>query len=205
LLFKLYKTVIERDFCFYEADKYKITEKDIVFDCGANMGLFAAYAASKGAMVYCFEPMSYIRNYLKEVQKLYPENIVIIPYGTGVKKESLVFTQTKNPGECSLNTSSNEVLYQEKVSIIKLDDFITATGIQPTFIKMDIEGSELMALKGSYNFLKSNKIVLSISLDHKSDDKILIPNFINNLDLNYNIFYYNKGESVNNSLFMLCK
>ena len=51
------------------------------------MGLFAAYAASKGATVYCFEPMSYTRNYLKEVQNLYPNNIIILPYAIGNNAE----------------------------------------------------------------------------------------------------------------------
>ena len=59
---------------------------------------------------------------------------------------------------------------------------------------MDIEGSELFALKGCYNYLKNNKIVLSISLDHGIEDKTLIPNFINMLNLDYNIFYYTKGD-----------
>ena len=207
LLFKIYKPVIERGFSFYEAGQYNISENDIVFDCGANMGLFAAYAASKGAIVYCFEPMSYTRNYLKEVQNLYPNNIIILPYAIGDNAEIDYFQQMKNPGESKIDNHFNLIdgIYKEKVQIIKLDDFIRDNKIYPTFIKMDIEGSELIALKGCNEFLRTNKPVLSISLDHHNDDKALIPNYINDFGLNYNIFYFNKGECINNSLFMLCK
>jgi hypothetical protein len=45
------------------------------------MGLFALYCASKGAKVYCFEPMSYIRDFLNISKSIYPDNIYIIPYG----------------------------------------------------------------------------------------------------------------------------
>ena len=60
---------------FEEGYEYKITSKDIVFDCGGNMGLFSLYCASKGATVYSFEPMSYVRDFLKISQSLYPTKI----------------------------------------------------------------------------------------------------------------------------------
>jgi FkbM family methyltransferase len=66
---------------YYENEYGYIKKGDIVFDCGSNLGIFAAYAASKGAYVYCFEPGTLVRHYLKETQKLYPNNIIIVPYG----------------------------------------------------------------------------------------------------------------------------
>ena len=208
LLYKIYKPVIEQDFSFYEAGKYNITQNDIVFDCGANLGLFSIYAAAKGAKVYAFEPMSYIRYFLKEAQKLYPNNIIIIPAAVGIKTETKIFNQMHNPGASGCKggfmENASEKVYLEQVPVIRLDDFIENNNIHPTFIKMDIEGSELFALKGCYNYLKNNKIVLSISLDHGIEDKTLIPNFINMLNLDYNIFYYTKGD-IADSQFMLCK
>lgn len=209
LLYKIYKPVIERGFCFYEAGRYVISDKDIVFDCGANMGLFAAYAASKGAKVYCFEPMSYIRNYLNEIQKIYPNNIIIIPYALGKQEENKIFNQTINPGECRVNTSvikKENIIYTESVKTISLNKFINDNKIFPTFIKMDIEGGEVEAFLGGDKYFKTKKVVFSISLDHNLNDKIILPNLINSLNLNYNIFYFNKGDRINNnSLFMLCK
>lgn len=211
LLYKIYKPVIENNYCFYEAGKYKISSNDIIFDCGANMGMFAAYAASKGAKVYCFEPMSYIRNYLKEVQKLYPNNIIIIPYALGKFDCIEHFKQTLNPGACCVESSlmpitvNDSELYNERVYVTSIDNFIAEYKVFPTFIKMDIEGGESIALEGGLKFLKENKIILSISLDHNENDKAQLPNFIHSLNLNYQIYYFNKGDSINNTLFMLCK
>ena len=63
----------------YENEQIKISQNDIVFDCGANMGMFAAYAATQGAKVYCFEPNEKARKLLTETQELYPNQITIIP------------------------------------------------------------------------------------------------------------------------------
>lgn len=102
LLFKIYAPLMFYGSSFQEGYEYNITEEDIVFDCGGNMGLFALYAASKGAQVYCFEPMSYIRDFLEISQSLYPNNIKIIPCGVGNKECETSFVQTYNPGASNL-------------------------------------------------------------------------------------------------------
>lgn len=48
------------DFCYegpYEDHQVRLTKGDVVLDCGANLGLFSAYAAGKGCKVYAFEPV----------------------------------------------------------------------------------------------------------------------------------------------------
>jgi FkbM family methyltransferase len=41
----------------YEKGEFKVKEGDVVFDVGANLGLFSYYSLCKGARrVYCFEP-----------------------------------------------------------------------------------------------------------------------------------------------------
>jgi hypothetical protein len=102
-------------------------------------------------------------------------------------------------------TVNDNELYNERVYVTSIDNFISKYKVFPTFIKMDIEGGESIALQGGLKFLKENKAVLSISLDHNANDKIELPNFINSLNLDYQIYYFNKGDSVNNTMFMLCK
>ena len=205
LLFKIFAPYLYYDFSFYEAGQYKISEKDIVFDCGANMGLFAAYAASKGAKVYCFEPMSYIRKFLIHIKKLYPENIIIIPKAVGSKNDHHMFLQGLNPGDSHYENINfiNQPIFKEQVTITTIDSFCEVFNIKPTFIKMDIEGSELEALVGSINTLKNNNLILSISLDHNIDDQQNIFSFMNSINLTYKYKKFFKNKL--NNPFLFCQ
>lgn len=60
-----------------------------------------------------------------------------------------------------------------------------------TFIKMDIEGSELMALHGAKNTIHRDMPKLAICVYHKKEDMITIPQYIKSLereDMQYKFF-----------------
>jgi len=66
-----------------------------------------------------------------------------------------------------------------------------------SFIKMDIEGWELKALKGCRNHIISNKPKLAIAVYHYSKDFYEIPNYILSLNPDYDIYirHYTEGWS----------
>jgi FkbM family methyltransferase len=142
----------------YEKENFCISKDDVVFDCGANMGLFAAYAATKGAIVHCFEPCASTRQLLEETQKLYPNQIFIHPYAISNICGETEFCKTDNIGANHLSkypvNPGNGILSKERVQTITLDEFVKQTGIIPTFIKMDVEGAELDAMQGALQTLK---------------------------------------------------
>jgi hypothetical protein len=57
------------------------------------------------------------------------------------------------------------------------------------FIKMDIEGAEMMALRGATETLKRFKPVLAISVYHKLIDFYEIPQEIDKLGLGYKFYF----------------
>lgn len=63
--------------------------------------------------------------------------------------------------------------YVEEVKLETIDHVLS--GERATFIKMDIEGAELAALKGAEYTLKTYKPSLAISLYHKNEDMYEIP------------------------------
>lgn len=206
LLFKIYGPLLFYGHSFYEGYEYQISDKDIVFDCGGNMGLFALYCASRGATVYCFEPMSYIRDFLEISKSIYPDKIKIIPYGVSDFNHEVSFYQTFNPGasmQINLNLDTSPEIYKEKCKLITLDDFCEQFNIKPTFIKADIEGSESQMLNGAKQILKNYKPVLNICLNHKINDQYTIPSLIYSLNENYSFYYFIEG--VTQSKFVLCK
>ena len=56
------------------------------------------------------------------------------------------------------------------------------------FIKMDIEGSELAALRGAEETIRRWRPKLAISLYHRYEDFITIPAWIDALGLGYRFF-----------------
>lgn len=72
------------------------------------------------------------------------------------------------------------------VSVEKLDDILKDE--IPTFIKMDIEGAEMEALKGAINSIKKYKPKLAISIYHRPEDIIKLLWLINEYRDDYKFY-----------------
>jgi FkbM family methyltransferase len=81
----------------------------------------------------------------------------------------------------------------EEVRIVTLDKALG--GERVTFIKMDIEGSELDALRGAEKIIREQKPKLAVCVYHKFEDNWGIPGFIWSLNPEYRLFmrHYSKG------------
>jgi FkbM family methyltransferase len=70
------------------------------------------------------------------------------------------------------------------VKTIAIDDYASSIGLPHVdFIKMDIEGAELPALKGAIKTIHSHKPKLAIAIYHSLDDLVNIPLWISSLAL----------------------
>lgn len=81
-----------------------------------------------------------------------------------------------------------------KVDVTTLDDYIKG---EISFIKMDIEGWELRALKGSTKHILVDHPILAISVYHHISDFWQIPEFIFNIRDDYDVYlrHYTEGWS----------
>lgn len=177
----------------YENGKVRLNEGDVVFDCGANMGVFSAYAASKKCEVYAFEPTPELHVILNKHSELNGDNIKIVP--NAVSDVS---------GECELRicdyTVGGNSLVMENgytnvlpINAVTIDDFVKDNNIKVDFIKADIEGSERMMLEGAKNTLKEQSPKLSICTYHYKDDPAVLKNIILSANPDYIIeFKYQK-------------
>jgi FkbM family methyltransferase len=72
---------------------------------------------------------------------------------------------------------------------VSIDDFVRERAWpRVDFIKMDIEGAELRALKGAEHTLRAFAPTLAISIYHRSSDFVDIPNYVQGLGLGYELF-----------------
>lgn len=91
-------------------------------------------------------------------------DITYICAGVGERKGE----KNYNPiGGDSGFVSEYETDISEPIEMVVLDDWVKS---HKSYIKMDIEGYELEALKGAQKVIKSLKPILSISVYHKTND-----------------------------------
>ena len=135
---------------------------DVVFDVGANAGaLSLAMSRHVGprGIVCAFEASPRIidkTNY--NLVNAGCNNVFL--YHRAIYHTSYEYV-TLYPGT-HLNDSIYDTYCAEgeptyEVETITLDDFVDASGLMPSFIKMDIEGAEFDALQGSTSILKNGK------------------------------------------------
>jgi FkbM family methyltransferase len=82
----------------------------------------------------------------------------------------------------------------EKIIVEKLDHAVS----EPvTFIKMDLEGWEVNALRGSHRHIKLDRPKLAIAVYHHASDLRLIYEYINSFDHKYKVYlrHYTQGWS----------
>ena len=71
---------------------------------------------------------------------------------------------------------------------------------------MDIEGSELVAIKGAENTIKKFKPKLAISIYHRGKDIIDIPEYLLSINNQYKFYLKHISTSwVDTVLFAICK
>ena len=185
-LFDSYKFIDEGP---YEWMDVEIEKGDVVFDCGANLGIFSLFAAHRGATVYAFEPILEARKIMNQVLVLnsnLKDKVTVVPYALSDKKGTAEFTLLKDTlvGSSMVLPHEGE---KETANITTIDDFCNEYRISPDFIKSDIEGAERLMLSGAQKTLKESSPKLSICTYHFPDDKKVIKQLILQANQNYKI------------------
>jgi FkbM family methyltransferase len=138
----------------------------VVVDVGANIGLFAVYAAMSGAAkVYAFEPN-------REAYRCMVDNIrrndlqhVIVPYNHAVTSRSneiVMIPRTASPQNRIVRGDADHAAY-EPVKTISVNDIVSKEGLAcVNLLKMDCEGSEYDILAGmsASTFSKIDRIIV---------------------------------------------
>jgi FkbM family methyltransferase len=170
-----------------------IKKGDIVIDAGAWIGDFSAYAVSKNAIVYAFEPVNDTFQWLRKTEELnkpmgggrmYP-----VQKGLGSSEcEVDILIEKNNSGANRITQDKGNVT--EKIAITTLDKFVEENKLERVdFIKADIEGAERDMLKGAAHVLKTFAPKLAICTYHLPDDPVVLENLILEANPNYTVVH----------------
>jgi FkbM family methyltransferase len=165
---------------------------DIVIDgggCWGDTALYFAHHAGKSGRVYSFEFIPGNIDILNKNMALNPalNNIAIVknPLWSASDKD-VYFTDF---GPASKVYFDKPASFSGKTSTLTIDDFVQRNNIERLdFLKLDIEGAEMEALKGARNTIIKHRPKLAIALYHDVEDFLKIPRFINELGLGYKFF-----------------
>jgi FkbM family methyltransferase len=149
--------------CFYDSyleilrdEIYKFrsrTDKPLIIDCGANMGVSILYFAKEfpQARIIAFEPEEDIYAMLeKNIASFRLTNVELHKKAVWDSETVLEFTTDHGMGGSVTNTFSNQA--PVKVQTVKLANYLQ----QPVdFLKLDIEGAEYTVLKDCEPYLKN--------------------------------------------------
>lgn len=179
---------------YFPKDVFILSATELFLDIGAYDGdsLSDFIDASKGKYrrVICMEPDKEAFGKLTSKARLY-HDVDTINAGAYDKTGHMPILAA-NGGSKILNTSFSVAEPQTDVpdevfcNVIKIDEELLRYPV--TLIKMDIEGSELAALRGAERLICKYKPKLAISVYHRDSDLLDISAYILELNENYKLY-----------------
>ncbi len=142
--------------------------------------------------IYAWEPdeanMATMKKKLKKLR-----DIVYVPCGMWDKETELMFIENGRSNSrivdanCeNLSAADVDSDVNTRIKVNSIDNVCAQDKV--TFIKMDIEGSELAALEGAVNVIKRDKPRLAICIYHKPEDLYEIPFWIKETVPEYKLY-----------------
>lgn len=177
-------------------DSFK--KDEILFDVGANIGLYSIYAAKRGVNVIAFEPES--QNYALINKNLYlnkaSDQITCLNIALS-DRDSLdyLYLSIFQPGG-ALNNFGEALdwkhdnfapIFKQGVISYSLDSFLLRfQEYFPTHIKIDVDGLEGKIIKGAKKTLRDSRLKsLLVEINESLPEDLEIVQFIESLGLKY--------------------
>lgn len=164
----------------------------VLFDIGANMGVYSIYFAKKfDAQVFSFEPsyknlevlsknvmLNFLHNNVKIISNPLCNNFTFSKFYQNdflpgeAKARFIIKKNDLEEFSKNFNQKSNEVFYNTLG--FSLDNLLEKKVInKPDLIKIDVDGNELEIIKGAKNLLNNaNKLTILIEIRHDTKNQI---------------------------------
>ncbi|MBE0379493.1 FkbM family methyltransferase [Pseudoalteromonas prydzensis] len=170
-------------------------EQSVFFDLGAFDGSdserFLRNCPSGKA--YLFEPIPSQTAILKTKYQ-HNKAIQVVPVAVGSINKTVNFSLSGTSSKVVEPGQNEDVISVKQISI---DDFCIENKISPNYVKMDVEGVELDVLHGMENTILRYKPKLAISVYHRAEHLISVPQYLKKLCPEYKFYlrHYTQGYS----------
>ena len=165
----------------YEADGYEpeihslvtgaVDEDSTFMDVGAHVGFFTMAAAVRGARVVAFEASPLTAQVLREHVRLNElgSRVTVVEAVVSDSEGETSFYVDGDTMSASISRAAVDELsahaqvepaQEIRRSAVTLDGYCTANGVDPTLVKIDVEGAELRVLRGAAALLASDTAIL---------------------------------------------
>ena len=177
---------------YFDMSILRLGQDEVFVDLGAYIGdtvdSFVKHVKNAGGSythMYAFEPDQGTFQELKKHTAHY-ENITYV--NKGAYHENTVLRFSSDTG---MQTSAFNVNGDIEVSVCSLDEEIKS---KVTFIKADIEGCEMHAIKGAENLIRQYKPTIAFCIYHRKDDIFNIPLYLHKLNNGYKFYMRHYSE-----------
>lgn len=199
----------------FNEEFFRFGDDEVYVDCGSFVGQtiegFIRASNGKFTEIFSFEPsesnVASIHARLAALSNEFPhgidtQRITITQKGVWSSETELHYFR----GQSVLQSDPNQFLTPQSAHFVEggildhMHDYVAeesilqtlpvttidaVTGGRATLIKLEIEGSELEALKGATNTITSSRPSMALSVYHKPEDLHTIAGFVDGLDLGY--------------------
>jgi len=167
----------------------------VFVDCGAYDGdtirAFLAHQRGKFKSIFAFEPdpQSYkqLQTYVSSLRAEDAQRIQLFQAAVGEQRARLRFDAAGNMSSSFSNAGAIEV------TVLPIDEVVAESGAS-LYLKFDVEGAELAALKGSGELISRARPLLALSVYHRPDDLWQLPLYLAAQDLDYRLYLRTQGE-----------
>jgi len=184
----LYSHVVGRSGIQY-FDYFTPIKNESFLDAGALDGnttkAFISWCNGKYDKVYAFEPNPITFNECNINLKVYSDKVKLFKYALWDCSCELLFDNTNSKWDARVKEDGNVMVEGESIDHLLYDENIT-------FLKFDVEGCEIKALKGAEKFILKNVPRMAISVYHKDYDLFEIMGYLSKLipEYKYAIRHY---------------
>jgi FkbM family methyltransferase len=147
-----------------------LTEGDFMIDAGANIGMMTLVAAARvgsTGLVVSFEPSPSTAELLKRnvaVNGFHWVQIDARAVGD-IAGTAEMIDFGRGAGLNSFAPERPEHGRTIHVGVVRIDDLVAKLGVLPALVKLDVEGAELRALRGSGHLLSARETSFIIEVD----------------------------------------